>query len=197
MGQLEDDLDDFVKSISPAKPATLAGFSSGGGFVIRFAGSTRQRLFQKYLFLSPFISQDSPTSRPNSGGWVSVGVPRIIALSILDGFGIRTFNDLPVIKFALDEESKGFLTPEYSFALSANFRPQRDFIENIKAINQPCALVVGSNDEAFYAGRFAEVFRSAGKSIPVTLVPEVGHIQLTLDPTAIAAAIKAVNSMGP
>jgi len=197
LGQLEDDLEDFVRSASPAKPSTLAGFSSGGGFVIRFAGSARQRLFQNYLFLSPFISQDSPTSRPNSGGWVSVGVPRIIALSILNGFGIRSFNDLPVMKFALDEESKAFLTPEYSFALATNFRPQRDFVQNIKAIDQPCAVVVGSNDEAFYADRFADVFHSAGKIIPVTIVPEVGHIQLTLDPAAIAAAINAVAGLRP
>ncbi|MFM5616223.1 alpha/beta hydrolase [Aeromonas veronii] len=31
IGQLEDDLEDFIKSVAPAKPATLVGFSSGGG----------------------------------------------------------------------------------------------------------------------------------------------------------------------
>lgn len=197
LGQLEDDLEDFVRSATPAKPSTLAGFSSGGGFVIRFAGSTRQRLFQNYLFLSPFISQDSPTYRANSGGWVSVGVPRLIALSILNGFGLRSFNDLPVIKFALDEEARKSLTPEYSFALATNFRPQRDFLQNIRAIDQLCALVVGAHDEAFHPDRFTEVFHASGKSIPVTIVPGIGHIQLTLDPAAIAAAINAVASLRP
>ena len=42
IGQLEDDLDSFVSTVSPRKPMTLAGFSTGGGFVLRFAGSARQ-----------------------------------------------------------------------------------------------------------------------------------------------------------
>ena len=38
IGQLEDDLTDFMKAVSPRPPVTLAGFSSGGGFALRFAG---------------------------------------------------------------------------------------------------------------------------------------------------------------
>src|SRR5215475_4111406 len=82
LGQLEDDIEDFVHAIKLAQPSTLVGFSSGGGFVLRFAGSSKQKLFSNYLLLTPFISQDAPTSRPGSGGWASVGVPRIIALSV-------------------------------------------------------------------------------------------------------------------
>jgi alpha-beta hydrolase superfamily lysophospholipase len=82
VGQLEDDLEDFVSSVKPDKPATLVGFSSGGGFVLRFAGSTRQKLFSSYLLLSPFISQEAPTYRPNSGGWVSVGIPRFCGAGV-------------------------------------------------------------------------------------------------------------------
>jgi non-heme chloroperoxidase len=73
IGQLEDDLEDFVRSTKLALPSTLVGLSSGGGFVLRFVGSTRQKLFSNYFLLSPFISQDAATSRPGSGGWVSVG----------------------------------------------------------------------------------------------------------------------------
>ncbi len=103
-----------------AQPATLAGFSSGGGFALRFAGSDRQKLFSNYLLLSPFISQNAPTYRPNSGGWVSVGLPRFV-----------------------------------------------------------------------FTDRFAEVF----KAVPVTLLPGIGHIPLTLEPAAVEAAITAVRSM--
>ncbi len=103
VGQLEDDLEDFVSSVKPDQPATLVGFSSGGGFGLRFAGSTRQKLFSGYLLLSPFISQKAPTYRPNSGGWVNVGVPRFVAIALLNAMGIRAFNDLPVTKFALNE----------------------------------------------------------------------------------------------
>ena len=66
-----------------AKARHSAGFSSGGGFAVRFAGSNQQQLFQSYLMLAPFLSQDAPTMRPDAGGWASVGLPRIIAIAIL------------------------------------------------------------------------------------------------------------------
>jgi non-heme chloroperoxidase len=195
IGQLEDDMEDFVHSAKLAQPSTLVGFSSGGGFVLRFAGSTRQKLFSNYLLLSPFISLDAATSRPGSGGWVSVGVPRIIAISVLNGFGIRAFNDLPVTRFALAEEAKGFLTPQYSFSLALNFGPERDYQTNIRAVRQPLRVLAGQNDEVFYAGKFATVFKAAGKAVPVRVLPGIDHISLTLEPVAIEAAIAAVESM--
>ncbi len=195
VGQLENDLEDFSNAIKPQKPATLAGFSSGGGFVLRFAGSARQQLFSNYLLLSPFISQDSPTFRPNSGGWVSVGVPRLLAIGLLNGVGMHAFNHLPVIKFALSEEAKSFLTSQYSYALLLNFGPERDWRANIRAVRQPLSLIAGQEDEAFHADRFSATFKAEGKDIPVTLIPGIGHIALTLDPTAIQAAISAVTAM--
>jgi alpha-beta hydrolase superfamily lysophospholipase len=195
IGQLEDDLEDFVQSIKPAGPSTLVGFSSGGGFVLRFAGSARQKLFSNYLLLSPYLSQKAATSRPGSGGWVSVGVPRIIAISILNGFGIRAFNDLAVTRFALAEEAKKFLTPQYSFALATNFGPEADYQANIRAITQPVRVLAGQNDEAFYPDKFASVFKTAGKEVPVTILPGIDHIGLTLDPAAIKAAVAAVESL--
>jgi alpha-beta hydrolase superfamily lysophospholipase len=195
VGQLEDDMADFVHAIKLAQPSTLVGFSSGGGFVLRFAGSARQKLFSNYLLLAPFLSQDAPTSRPDSGGWVSVGVPRLIAISVLDGFGVHAFNDLPVMRFALTKENAKFLTPEYSFALAQNFGPKRDYQANIRAVREPLRILDGQNDEAFYADRFASVFQGAGKDVPVTILPGIDHIGLTLDPTAVQAAVKAVEDM--
>ena len=49
--------------------------------------------------------------------------------------------------------------------------------------------------KSFYADKFASVFKTAGKDIPVTLLPGIDHISLTLDPAAIQAAIAAVESM--
>ena len=197
VGQLEDDLEDFVKAVSPPKPATLAGFSAGGGFAMRLAGSPRKRLFQNYLFLSSFIGHNAPTYRPDSGGWVSVGLPRIVAISLLNAVGVRAFNDLPVSRFALNEQARAFLTPEYSYALVSNFRPKSDYVQNIKAMELPAQVLAGTKDEAFFTDRLEQVFRSAGSAIHVTLIPEVGHIPLTLDAKAIAAALKAVESMRP
>jgi non-heme chloroperoxidase len=195
IGQLEDDLQSFIHAVSLPKPSTLVGFSSGGGFVLRFAGSVRQDEFQSYLLLSPFLGRDAPNSRPASGGWVNVGVPRVIALSLLNVVGIRVFNDMPVISFALNDEARAFLTPEYSFALAANFQPQRDYEANIKAVHQPCAVLAGTSDEAFYTDKLASTFQKQGKNWPVTLLPGIGHIPLTLEPSAVNAIVEAVESM--
>src|SRR5690349_2993037 len=93
---LEYDVEDFLKATQLGGKATLVGFSSGGGFGLRFAAGERQDLFAGYVLLSPFISQDAPTYRKGAGGWVSVGVPRIVALSILNSVGISALNHLPV-----------------------------------------------------------------------------------------------------
>jgi len=195
IGQLEDDLQDFMLKVRPAAPATLTGFSAGGGFVLRVAASQRQDLFAQYLLLSPFISQDAPTYRADSGGWVKVGLPRIVAITLLDALGIKAFNDLPVTRFALNDAAKAFLTPQYSYALAQNFRPKRDYRASIRGISRPMEILAGRDDEAFYAERFAQVFEAEGKPIPVTLLPGVGHIALTLDATAVQAAVAAVGRM--
>ena len=195
IGQLEDDVEDFVHAIKLPQPSTLAGFSSGGGFVLRFAGSPRQELFSNYLLLSPWISQDAATVRPGNGGWATVGVPRIIAIAVLNRFGVHAFDDLPVVRFAVNERDKDLLTPQYSFALAQNFRPERDYQANIRAIGQPLRVLVGQNDEVSYADRFAAVFKAAGKDVPVTILPGIDHISLTLSPVAVEAAIAAVRYM--
>ena len=57
------------------------------------------------------------------------------------------------------------------------------------------ALLAGVDDEAFYAERFDAVFKAEGKALPVTLLPGIGHIGLTLEPRAAAAAVAAVNRL--
>jgi len=195
VGQLDDDLEDFMRSVAPAAPATLVGFSSGGGFALRVAASERQRQFANYLLMSPFISPNAPTYRPDGGGWVSVGVPRIVALTLLEALGVQAFNQLPVTRFALDERAKAFLTPAYSYALAANFRPQRDYRASIRRADQPMAVLAGRNDEVFHADRFAAVFAAEGKAVPVTLLDGIDHIGLTLQPQALAATVAAVNEL--
>jgi non-heme chloroperoxidase len=195
IGQLEDDLTDFTHSVSPPPPVTLAGFSSGGGFAVRLAGSSRQDLFQSYLLLAPFLSQDAPTMRPDAGGWATVGLPRIIAIAILNGFGVRTFNSLPVLRFAVSENVKAILTPEYSYALAMNFSPKRDYLADIRNMHEPFRILIGANDEVYYPDRFADVLKQTGKDTPVTLIPGVDHIQLILSPSAFEKSIEALKNL--
>ncbi|BCL77312.1 alpha/beta hydrolase [Jeongeupia sp. HS-3] len=195
IGQLESDLEAFVQAVHPPAPATLAGFSSGGGFVLRFAASEHRSRFNSYLLLSPFISQDAPNQRPDSGGWANVGVPRIVGLVMLNALGVHTFNHLPVTRFALNDKARSFLTPEYGFNLAMNFRPLSDFEANIRSVDRPCAIVAGTDDEAFYTNKLESIVRSAGKDWPVQLLPEIGHIPLTLEPTALDASVRQVRKL--
>ncbi len=194
IGQLEDDVEDFLEAVQPAGPRTLVGFSSGGGFALRFAASSRQQPFDQYVLLAPFIHRDAPTYRPGSGGWVAAGVARIIALTFLNRFGITRFNTLPVLAFALTAEAQQFLTPTYSYALATNFRAHDDYRADIDAAKQPPHLLVGQDDEVLYADQFSAMFEEAGRPVPVTLLPGVEHVDITLQPAAIQAITEAVES---
>ncbi len=191
LGQMEDDVEDFLRAVPHEGPQTLMGFSAGGGFALRFAGSTKQDLFDRYVLLSPFMHQDAPTARPDTGGWASVGVPRLMALTLLNRAGITGWNHLPVLRFALDEASRAALTPSYSYTVAMNFRPRNDYQGDIRNARGALCIVAGQDDEIFYADRYASLFAQAGKPTPVTLVPGVNHIGLTLDAGAVRAVAKA------
>ena len=126
-----------------------------------------------------------------------MGVPRIVALSILNGFGLRSFNSLPVLRFAVSENTKSILTSEYSFALQDNFRPHGDYLADLRNMHQPFRILIGENDEVYYPNRFAEVLKQAGKDAPVTIIPGVDHIHLILSPQALKTAVEAVRSLPP
>lgn len=195
IGQLEDDIADFVEQVKPARPRRLVGFSAGGGFVLRFAADERQGLFDAYLLMAPFLGQDASTYRPSSGGWVSVGLPRIIGVMALNAVGITAFNALPVTSFALRPEAQTQLTPTYSYALALNFRPRRLYREDMAKARQPLEVLVGQDDDQFIAERFADEFKAASRPVPVTIVPGVGHVGLTLSATGIQAAIGALGRL--
>jgi pimeloyl-ACP methyl ester carboxylesterase len=150
-------LADLVKGLGLDKPGvhrTLAGFSSGGGLVLGIAGGPYAGLFDDYLAISPYIAQDSPTNKPNSGGWASVAVPRIVALSLLDGFGLPWFQGLPAVHFATAAKADNNRTPVYSFRLVASLQLGRDWRAVLTRISAPARIVVGADDELFNADQF-------------------------------------------
>lgn len=189
--QLDDDLVDFVKAAGLTDPKihrTLAGFSSGGGFVLRVASGRHRADFDAYLAISPYIAQDSPTVRPNSGGWASVAVPRVIGLTVLEIFGLPWFQDLPVVRFATDAAASNSRTPIYSFRLTAGMQvPPRDWRALLTRIDRPTAAVVGENDELFNAAAFQPLFAALNPKISVSVQPGLGHLDMIADPRATAA----------
>lgn len=195
VGQLESDLQLFVKAVQPPSPSTLIGFSSGGGFVLRVAASGMQSAFDSYLLLAPFLGHTAPNYRPDSGGWVSVGVPRIVALNALKAVGIRHWNDLPVVRFALTEEAQSFLTHEYDFNLNTNFAASQDYRQDLLNAKGKLAILAGDADELLQSQGLEGMVKSAGKSWLVQLLPGIGHIPLTLDSVALKAVIDMVGRL--
>ncbi|MEJ0042867.1 MAG: alpha/beta fold hydrolase [Rhizomicrobium sp.] len=126
IGQLDDDLVDFLKTLGPhgeGQTRTLLGFSSGGGFALRFAGSANGALFDRLILVAPQFPYFAPTMRQGAGGWASLALPRLVALSILNRIGITAFNGLPVLAMAVDRArlAQTGLTPVYSYRMLRNF----------------------------------------------------------------------------
>ena len=189
IGQLEDDLADFVATLQLGHPAasySLIGFSSGGGFTMRVMVGPEAKLFDRFIMVSPVLPPGAPTLRPRVGGWVSVALPRIIGLTILNRLGIDWFNGLPMIAFATSPKATN-LTDTYSFRLATNFGAPPDYLAALGKSTKPAAVLVGSADELFYPERFAPLLQPARGDLPVTIIPGVGHIGMTVTPEGTAA----------
>lgn len=194
IGQLEDDLEDFVnKELEGNTSAVLTGFSSGGGFVLRFAGSDRQKLFSQYVLLSPYIGVDSPTARPDNGGWTDISVPRYEAIAFLGPIGEKLFGNLPVVAFAIDMKNIQFHTVKYSFRLSRNFCPHDDYESDIINAKQPMTVLVGDKDEIFISKEFKPLFAELRPQTKVIIVPGATHVTLTIGQPGMNAVLKAVS----
>ena len=193
VGQLEDDLADFVavlRSLHPGTSFSLIGFSSGGGFVLRVIAAPDEKLFDRFIMISPALPPGSPTIRPDTGGWVAVAKPRIIVLALLNRLGVDWFNGLPIVAFATSPKAPN-LTSVYSFRLAVDFGAPRDYLAGLGRSKKPAALLVGGSDELFFPDRFAPLLGSARPDMPITIVPGIGHIGMTVSPQGIAAIRKS------
>ncbi len=193
IGQLEDDLEDFVNEVLKDKQGiTLVGFSAGGGFALRFAGSNRQNLFNRYILLAPFIRYDAPTTRPNNNQWAKASVPRIIGISVLGTLGVKWFGHLPVLAFAIDPKTAQYQTATYSYRLWSNFGPHYDYKADMKAAKQPIIVMAGKNDELFYPQKYLPIFAASQPHAEITIVPDVGHVTLISEKPGISAIAKTL-----
>jgi pimeloyl-ACP methyl ester carboxylesterase len=185
--QLDDDLVDFVKGVGLTDTQvhrTLAGFSSGGGFVLRTASGANRGMFDAYLAISPYVATDSPTTRPASGGWASVAVPRVVALAVLERMGLPWFQGLPVVRFATDAKPDRNRTPIYSFRLATGMQIGPDWRERLRRIEQPTWIVVGSKDELMVPDQYLPTLGPLSKRISVSVQPGHSHMEMIADPKA-------------
>jgi pimeloyl-ACP methyl ester carboxylesterase len=198
VGQLEDDLADFVavvRKTNPAAPITLLGHSAGGGFVLRVAGSPIQGLFARTVLIAPYLGYDAPTNRPNSGGWASGDIPRILALGLLRKIGVDCCDALPTLAFAVPSGSGKFLVPVYSERLRGNFGT-RGYRMDLAAATRPLTIFSGTDDELMIADRYAEAVSGITPAIDVKLVDGANHMSILSAPNAVSAIAEDVATRG-
>lgn len=176
IGQLEEDIADLAQAhLAPGQALVLAGHSSGGGLVVRYAGGTQTPRPEGAVLLAPFLQHDAPTMRENSGGWARPMVRRIIGLSMLNGVGIRALNGLAVIEFNVPEGLRDQLTGSYSHRLNTSYAPRRDYLADVAAL-PPFLLIAGDADEAFRADRYQQVLAPANPEGDYHLIPAISHL---------------------
>jgi alpha-beta hydrolase superfamily lysophospholipase len=198
VGQLEDDLADFVAFIrktTPDLPLTLIGHSAGGGFALRVAGSPIQGLFVRTMLLAPYLGYDAPTNRPHSGGWASADVPRILGLLALRKIGFNCCEALPTLAFAVPPNSENILVPVYSDRLMRNFAT-RDYRTDLAAATKPLTIIAGADDEMMLADKYAEAVHGVAPSVDVKLIDGVNHMGIVTVPKAVSAVADDVATRG-
>jgi alpha-beta hydrolase superfamily lysophospholipase len=200
IGQLEDDLADFVSEIrktNPAVPLTLIGHSAGGGFALRVAGSNIQNLFTRTVLLAPYLGPRAPTNQPNSGGWANPDVPRILALVLLRRLGIDCCDALPVVAYAVPPNSAKRLVPAYTERLRSNFGVHLDYRSDLAAATRPITIYSGAADELMLPDKYAEAVRGVGPAVNVRLIEGVDHMGIVGAPKAVSVIANDVATSEP
>ncbi len=185
IGQLEDDINDFVKYIRSQQegPLLLGGHSSGGGTVIRYAGGENEPV-DGYLMLSPFIHHTAPTYRPDSE-WSNVNMPRMIGLSILNTFGITVLNHKDVISFNMPEAVRdGTETLRYNYALQISMHARNDYGKDIASLEEPSFVMIGTDDHISKPEAFQPLFNEYSPKTKVSLLPDISHFDVVTKNTA-------------
>ena len=190
IGQLEDDLADLISILEKQHPSAkiiVGGHSSGGGLVIRFAGSRYGSKSDAYVLLAPFIKYNAPTTRPNSGGWANPLSRRIAGLTMLNNLGIHWFDQLTAIQFnmpkaVLDGPLGKSATTAYTHRLNASFAPHSNYGHDLAVMKQPFLLVAGLDDEAFFVEQYEPTIAKHTDTGSYVLLPNIGHIDLLTTP---------------
>jgi pimeloyl-ACP methyl ester carboxylesterase len=190
--QLEDDIAALITAQrKPGQKVVLAGHSSGGGMVVRFAGGAHRDLADAAVLMAPFLKYNAPTTRPNSGGWAHPLTRRIIGISMLNMLGIKTLDYLTAMEFAfpklvLDGPLGATATRAYSYRMVAAFAPRAKYLVDIAKLPR-FLLIAGSKDEAFVAEAYQPLMSGVTDKGQYQLIQSVSHLDIVNAPeTAIA-----------
>ena len=199
VGQLEDDLVDFVAQIrktAPELPLTLIGHSAGAGFSLRVAATPiMQDMFVRTVLLAPYLGYDAPTNKPHAGGWANVDLPRFFALATLRKLGIDCCSQLPVLALAVPATSAKYLVSTYSDRLTRNFAT-RGYRLDLPATTRPVTIYGGAEDEMMISDKYAEVVQAIKPSVDVKIIDGINHMGIVTNPKAISVIADDVATRG-
>ncbi|WP_027546027.1 alpha/beta hydrolase [Bradyrhizobium sp. WSM2254] len=199
VGQLEDDLVDFVahlRKTAPDLPLTLIGHSAGAGFSLRVAATPiMQDMFVRTVLLAPYLGYDAPTNRPHAGGWANLDVPRFLGLTALRKLGIDCCSQLPVLALAVPATSAKYLVSTYSDRLMRNFAT-RGYRVDLPATTRPITIFGGADDEMMISDKYAETVQAIKPSVDVKLIDGINHMGIVTNPKAISVIAEDVATRG-
>ena len=183
IGQLEDDLADLIRAYRrDGQKVILAGHSSGGGLVVRFAGGAHGGMIDGAILMAPFLKYNAPSTRQNAGGWAHPLTRRIIGLGMLNNIHITALNHLVVMQFAmpdavLDGPLGHTATVAYSYRLNRSYAPRSAYLADVAALPD-FSLIVGTKDEAFLADQYQNLMTAVTDKGEFHLVDGASHLQI-------------------
>ena len=199
VGQLEDDLVDFVAQIrksAPDLPLTLIGHSAGAGFSLRVAATPiMQDMFVRTVLLAPYLGYDAPTNKPHSGGWANADVPRLLGLAALRKLGIDCCAQLPVLALAVRPNMEKILVSTYSDRLMRNYAT-RGYRLDLPLVTHPMTIFGGTDDEMMISAKYAETVQAIKPSVDVKLLDGINHMGIVTNPKAISVIADDVAARG-
>jgi alpha-beta hydrolase superfamily lysophospholipase len=192
-GQLDDDLADLVAVVRARHPQArivLLGLSSGGGYALH-AAAALGGLFDRSVLLAPMLGPRAPTVPQSVYTWARPYLPRIVAITVLGRFGIRAFDHLPSVAFAIPPGNPYDQTGVYSFRLMQAFGTL-DYAADLRKAPRPIAAIVGEKDQLFTAAMFEPAVHAVRPDVAVTVIPDLDHVTVSTDPRAVPAIVAAV-----
>lgn len=184
IGQLEDDLTDVVAMVRRERPAVrvvLLGHSAGGGLAVRAAGGGRVPAVAGYILLAPYLGPDAATTKPDSGGWATADIPKIVDIATRTAMGDSSGQGAIVLRFNVPaDEARADQVLAYSYRMMMSYSPRRDLGHDLSAMRGAVLVLVGDRDESFHAERYAPTIAPHAKAT-VTVLPDVTHLGLVVN----------------
>ncbi len=165
IGQLDDDVVDFMKTLGPKHRRGSAGRSWDSRpaedlSCASQAAQMRASLDSVYSGIAAIARELTRQCDPMPAAGSLRRSPRIIALRILSRAGIHNFEGSagPRLRGS-SRKCKACETAFYSYRMFRNFGPTGHYLEDLRRAPGPVVLLAGANDEIFYSDRYAALLK--------------------------------------